>query len=689
VVVFDPSYLCWEFKNPGGYEDKDLGNNYHYQNNKFYSSKGQLVPFKLIDANPYLGQDKKIEMVKYLLEKFRFAQQARSSQIEGKYKNWLDNYAAKPFEEVRTTPWYRASNFVPQLIRMHCDIMTARMVGIMFGTKPFWKPTSALDIMPRLYLEALSMWMEFETFHRMDFYRPVRSGISRTFKTGTNIHKAVWKDPAVFSYSVAVGVNGANGLESKRISKEGLMLTPVPFEDFFPYPITVSNLDSVQIKFHRLRFTKEQVEYRAAQGIWAKEPAEFMLRTNGDYKPEGAKESQAQDAGITLTKDVTMPFTALECWFEYTMSDGMNYRLVAILNPFVDKPENALLRFFFNFDSRGEDPFVDQRFAERDDFFYGYSIPEILEQTQEEAAQIHNSRRDSNTIANTPTFKKKRLADVPNPANYWYPGMTFELDAMDDLDMMATNVNYNSMIEEEGFLQGLASTYTGISAPQQTMGGGVLEGKRGIYSAQGTMAMLQEGNDRPNLYLREFREPMHKIGRLMFRSHRDLRSTPIPFSLWGKYGQYLQNVFALPEPPDYDPVFFAIGASDGGANKEIDRTNLLLMANTMAGYYNQLTQAVSVAATQPEGSPIRETLLLVLDGAKDLADRLLFVFDIGDRKKLIPDVRDVLGGGDGSGGQYLPTSESGANEAGLPQSEEAVPISGIQNLARSISSLPH
>lgn len=641
------------------------------------------MPFQLIDATPYLGTDKRTEMTRWLLEKFRTAVNSRTNQVDGKYKNWLDNYSAKPFETVRTTPWYRASNFVPQLIRMHCDILTARMVGIVFGTKPFWKPQSVLEAIPREYTNALGSWMEFESFQRMNFYKPSRSGIARTFKTGTNVFKAVWRDPAVNLFHVARGLEGT-GIRSTQISKECMELTPVPFDDFFVYPITVDSLEKVQIKFHRLRFTKEQVEWRKSKGLWDVNASDWMLTSNGDYKPEPAKESQASEAGFTLTQDVVMPFTAIECWFEYEMSDGNRYRLVAVLNPYVDKPENALLRFYFNFDSRGDDPFVDQRFADRDDFFYGYSVPEILEQTQEEAAQIHNSRRDSNTIANVPTFKKKRLADVPNPANDWYPGKVFELDNMDDMDMMAFDGNYNAMIEEESFLQSLASSYTGISTAQQTMGGGVLDGKRGIYSAQGTMAMLQEGNDRPSLYLREFREPYHKIGRLIFRSNRDLRTTPIPFSLWGEQGMYLKNVFALPEPADYDPIFFSLGASDAGANKEIDRTNLLLMANTLAGYYNQLTQAVSLAASQPPDSPIRETLLLILDGAKDLADRLLFVFDIGDRKRLIPDVRQVLGGG------QQPSQESfgAADEAGLPVNEEAVPISGIQNLARSISQLP-
>lgn len=645
------------------------------------------MPLNIIDATPYLGKDKVPEVCGHLLDRFRKAIVARTNQIDGHYKRWMDNYSAKPNESVRTTPWYRASNFVPQLIRMHVDILTARMVGIIFGTKPFWKPSSVLDSVPREILQVLGSWLEFETSgQRMNYYPAIRSGIYRGFKTGTNIYKTVWKDAGTYGFNVVMGLGqGAAGIQTKQISKEGMELEPLPFEDFFPFPITVASLDKVSIKFHRLRFTKEDIEFRRDKGIWNKSQAQYMIDNNGDYKASPARESQAQEAGITLTKDVVMPFTAVEAWFDYPLGiGGDRYKLVATFNPYVDKPEDGLLRFYFNPDARGEDPFVLQSPMPREDFIFGYAIPELLEQAQEEQAQIHNHRRDANTIANNPGWIKKRMADVPNPASDWYPGKVFEVDAMDDVAPIQFSGNYNSMIEEESFLLNLTDKYTGMGSPMQAMGSGILDGKRGVYSSQGTMAMLQAGSDRPDMYLKEYREAFHKIGRKIYRSNRDWRTKPLPYEFWGANGQLLKFCFEYPEPDDYDPVHFSIGASDGSSNKEADRTNLLLMANTAAGYYNQIFQAVSVVGQLPPDDPRRELLLMVIDSAKDLFDRLLFVFDIGDRNKLIPDVRSVLGGGSNPsiGGN------AGAPEAGVPPSEESVPLAGIQALSQSIGALP-
>jgi|SRR5262245_54176499 len=641
------------------------------------------MPLQLIDATRVVPPDKLKEISGFLLDKFRFAHQARLSQVEGDYKRWMDNYSAKPAEQVRTTPWYRASNFIPQLIRMHVDILTARMVGIIFGTKPFWKPSSVLDAVPESVIQVLQSWLEFETSgQRMNFYPPIRSGIYRGFKTGTNIFKTVWCDAATHGYAVAEPV-GVSGYSPRFISREGVKLQCVPFEDFYPYPITVEDIDDVQIKFQRLRFTKQDLEWRSAQGLWDPTNTARLLQTEGDYIAQPAREAQAQEAGIELTKDVVMPFSVLEAWFSYIMPDGKRYKLVAVHNPQIDNPAEGLLRFYFNFDRRGEEPFVVQRPMPREDFFYGYSVPQILEQFQEEQAQIHNHRRDANTIANNPGWIMKRGASVPNPASEWYPGRVFPVENMDDVAPLQFQGGYNAMIDEEQFLLQLADRTTGMGAPMQAMGSGILEGKRGVYSAQGTMAMLQAGSDRPDLFLKEYRETYHRIARHVYRYNRDLRTSPLPYQLWGQYGQILQIIMSYPEPDDYDPVYFSIGASDGSANREVDRTNLLLMSNTLAGYYNQLWQGVASLQQIPPNSPLYQTLLMVLNSGKDLIDRVLFAFDIGDRKKLIPDIQSVLGGG---GGQAVPGPME-TQQTGMPSPEGALPVTGLQALSSSIAQL--
>jgi hypothetical protein len=277
--------------------------------------------------------------------------------------------------------------------------------------------------------------------------------------------------------------------------------------------------------------------------------------------------------------------------------------------------------------------------------YFGIGIPEILEQSQEEQAQVHNARRDANTIANVPTFKKKRYSlNNFSPASEWYPGKTFEVDNMDDIAPMIIGGNYNSMIEEENMILQLSERYTGVSQPMQGMGTGS-QGKKGTYNTGGTLALLSEGNRRLDIYIKRLREPIHRLGKIIFTSYRDFGDMS-ELDTWGENGQYVKEAFQFaPGSPEYRNLLFDFSSSDAGANKETDRQALLLMSNTMAAYYQQIMGLSQAIAGMPDGSPAKAIAMAVLDGANDLATRVLTAFDISDRKTLVPDVRQLLGAG--------------------------------------------
>jgi len=518
-------------------------------------------------------------------------------------------------------------------------------------------------------MDSLNEWLEYKSFSELCLFEPIDTTIFQVAKTGTVILKAPWVDRSFTS---------ADAEGKLRTNKcEGMELCPVAFDDFYPWPITARNLSQVRIKFHKLRFAKEEVEWRKANGVWDPKAADAFLQTpSPETTSETKRESEAVEAGITLTVDVARPFNAVECWFEYPLDGRNNAKLVFTLNP-LRRGKEAVLRAYYNFYQKGLEPFIDFRIMPRDDLFYGYSIPEVLEQSQEEQAQIHNARRDANTIANVPGWKKRIYGSAPDPSAEWYPGKVFDLEAMEDLEAIQFQGNYNSMIEEEQYLLQLTERYTGIQTPMQGFGAGAMEGKRGIYSSQGTMALLAEGNKRLDIFNRRFRFPFHRLGNLIFHSYKDFGDNADEIAAFGKNSQALQQVFNIQEPANYRGLFFDIGASDSGTNRELDRQNLLLMANTMASYYRQIVESATLYAQIPEENPLRPIITAVLDGAKDLADRLLFAFEIGDRDRLLPDMREILSGGLGREGATQPP--------GLPEPEEPLGVGQVQDLSTRLA----
>jgi hypothetical protein len=215
------------------------------------------------------------------------------------------------------------------------------------------------------------------------------------------------------------------------------------------------------------------------------------------------------------------------------------------------------------------------------------------------------------------------------------------------------------------------------SPAMQGFGAGTV-GKRGVYSSQGTMALLSEGNKRLDIYLRRMRKPFHQVGSQIFTFYRNFKTESQDWAAYGDIGALLQQAFSQREPDGFKGFFFDLGASDASANKEVDRQNLLLMANTMAAYYKQIMSLIPAVLQAPKGSPFAELGLQIIDGARDLANRLLFSFDVYDRNKLLPDIRAILGG------EKPPERAAAADQVGLPQAEGGVSPSQLQDLSNSV-----
>jgi hypothetical protein len=602
------------------------------------------------------------DLAGYLQEKFAMVVRSRQTQIDDKAANWQRNYDAIPAQLVRTVPYYRASNFMPHLIRMHTDILGARILGILFGTHPFWMVKSLLDQdEPVETFQNISQGLNYLWENDLRGFDVSDEIVNQSLQTGTLIEKAIWSDTTT-SY---MGQDG----NFEEYQDERMMFVPVAFEDFWPFPITARNVDSTEILFQRIRLTQRDIDDRSKDGRWDPNAAARMMKT---WKVEQNADVRAQSTGINLTADVDYPYSAIEAWLSWEVA-GVRRPIVVTFNPSIGGTE-SILRAIYNSYPYGRKPFIDFRPMPRKGSFFGYSSPEILEQFQEEQAQIHNQRRDANTIANIPSFKKLRNSNMPNPATNWYPGCVIEVEEMGDVEVWGFPGNYNSMVDEEQFLLSLAERTLGISPSMQGFGAGQSAGKRGIYATGATLAMLSEGNKRQDIYIKRARSPYHRLGEMTAMSYNQF--SPRFFEDLGPKGEAIARAFETVNRQK--GLNYGLTASSASENREIDRQSLLQMAGVMANYYEKLTEAAAALQQVPADAPVAKVLLAVLDGAHSLADRILFAFQQPDRNRLLPDLRQVLG----AGGKPVSTRPNDASR--LSSDERVVRPPQLADMAQNL-----
>jgi hypothetical protein len=629
----------------------------------------QIVPVPL-------SEDKRRKLGLYLNEQWLRAKRGRQSQVDDRYAGWQKAYSGVPLEEIRTVPFYKSSNFVVKLIRMFLDTFMARSLNVIFATRPLF----ICDGLPEEIKEGWELYLNRKAMYEWDYYNLTKSLTLQGNKNGTAIVKTPWVEKE--SWSVQVGQMGTPQ-ESKVLEFAGPCSQVIPFDDFFLYPITCTDLNKAEILFHRLRYIKEDAQRKQDSGEWTLPKGQDLVNMCRHPADVQRQEEQA-DAGVV--DPYLLELEVIECHLKWAVTNDSTklYNIVALFQP----ATQLILDCYYNPYPQNLCIFQDYRPFPRDDIFYGESMCELLGQSQEEASRIHNERRDNSTIASSVCFKRRSGSLIPNPSTNWYPGKVWDLEDMTDLDTFDVGRNYENMIQQEDYVFTLAEKLSGIGELMQGASQGML-GQRGVYNTTGTLSVLAEGNQRQDTNIKDVRCVLSQIGKVSSRLQAIYGGNdPFIQTLPTEAQQAVQQALQIFKSDAYKYIQLEVKASTPGANSEVRKANLMLMGQVLGQYGQTAVQMASQLANQQLNPVIRTTMSEFIDMQRWMAKRLLKELDEWDATEILPDVNAAIaqasqptGSQQSSprGPQQGSIQPGGANGA-LP------PLSGAQ--LQTIASLP-
>lgn len=588
-------------------------------------------------VRPRLPEDTRKEIARYLAAHWERAKNGRATQVDGDYARWDKVYRGEPLEKTRSWPWPNASNIVVPLARMHLDTFVARTMGTVFATTPLVQIIG----FPTEHSDALEKYLDYKALFHWSMYRTARAYISSGVKNGTAVIKTPW------IHDTATDVSGSDDepVETEVDLYHGPRPEVIPFEDFYVYPHTATAPHQVQIKFHRVRFTGEDVKERCEAGKFLL-PFESESSFGGEStpglkqflkSPSDVKRSE-EESSAGIVDPMLDELHVVECEFKYSIQ-GKVYYLTAQL---VDETE-ILIDCFHNPYPRNINIYEDYKPYPREGLWYGESMVQLLEALQEECSTMHNDRRNNATIANSPVFKKKSSSLIPNPsANRWYPGKVFEVDETTDFEAVQIGRNYSDTVQEEGYSMSLAERLIGQGAATMAAGAGSM-GKRGVYSSQGTMAILSEGNERSHTNVRDFRECLSGVLKTSFVLQKAFNPEDPAIAFFPPKDQ--EAIRAAMEYANESRTHlcpFTVRTSSSAANKEVERTNLMQMAGVLERY-NGMVQQVGTQLLDEKLNPgLRLIYNDILGTMKNFSKRLLRAFDEMDPEGVLPDVAAAI-----------------------------------------------
>ena len=333
-------------------------------------------------------------------------------------------------------------------------------------------------------------------------------------------------------------------------------------------------------------------------------------------------------------------------------------------------PTKTILRAIYNpYPWR---PYTKLTFIEREGKLEGFGIARRLYQLQEEISTIHRQEVDNATVANTRFFLGKRGA--VRPGTQIWPGRFLTVgDPERDIKAFQLGDIGVSMRALEVQALGYAERSSGISDPQlgresQSMGSRA--------TATGTLAMIQEGNRRFDLNVRDIRESGSEVGRRVLEINQRFRPRGTSYFVEGRDGEFVEQILNL--PPEFSAAKLAVEltASTATINRETEKQGLIGLLGVVTQYYERLIQAGMVVFNPQVPGEVKELVVRVAAGAKHVVDRIVQDFDIRDINTVVPALIADEAMREMQGGQAGPI---GAGAPGIPQAGPGLPPGGGAN----------
>lgn len=618
-----------------------------------------MIPASLI--NP-----KSLEnLVQYLSTQVWRAQGERLP-LEQRWMKYDKAYRALPETDIKRFPFEGAANLTIPVIATDIDTIFSRIMGILFAPENLWSCRPLNDQWAD-YAPKLEEFLEYAQKHEIGAYDSVADFTMELCKLGTGILKTRYRREVKQVYQFRESDQGTLEQILQVMMKDSPSLDHVSLYDFY-VPATAKNIQEAPWAAERVRLSRTQLENRVRSGLYVIPPGGFTSWYHANNTTM-ENQRQQQDAFVAGMPEECELF---ECWLDWDLridtSDPeenlyatLPQAIVATIHP----ESRTLVRVDFNPYFNQEKPYDFARYLRQDKRFYGIGLCEMLFMFQEEVTAMHNQRLDNATLANTTMLKGKKGIGLREDEPF-IPGRIWLLDnPATDLVPMAVGQKYDSTVPYEELTMTYARRRSGVND--------YVEGNStpavGYGAAATTMTMLKEAAKRFDQVMREVRICLGASGQRIVELYQQFNQHGKEYLVMGqKEGEMVHQILQFPLELIRKGIVVDVTATSASANKDVEiRTNTIIM-QMMMQYYTQLMQAMSYVVNPQVPEPLRILALSMAQSGSILVKKILDGYGMQDADKVIPQLEDIL-----NGGQQTLASIRGAFTGGAPGDQGFVP----------------
>lgn len=600
------------------------------------------------------GTGQKESFVEYVCTDITRALGERST-LEKKWARWLDQYRAPVTTEVKRFPWEGASNRTLPLTAMNADPLIARFVTTLHAPAALWtlQPMNERWVNTSKPMQDYLEYLDINELHMYDVnYRAVLEFV----KLGTCIYKTGWS----FERRKSLKYNDRGLLERGEEFLSHPFVDHVSLEDFL-----------IPAQSYEIQPDRQGGAPWVAERFYLRQ-GEFLARAQGsepfapDYEPDAVQlvknfvESGSQTSGRAMTDTRNrledyqpsqlrrIELFEVHCRFD-TQGTGFVDDVVAV----VHLASRTILRAIVNPYRHGKRPYSVARYF-RSDGFYGIGECEQSEVFQEMMTQLWNYQMDNVLAVNAPMLGVKLGANIV-PGEPIYPLKIWPLDdPSKDIREIKLSEVYPSLSQFGSIIMGMGERRTGLNDLNTT---GNPQSVPGRTPATSLLSMLQEGNRRFDLSLKELRSALNEVGTRTLQNLQQFMSQPevnpnaatqltlIIMALGEPEGSFVAQKLAIPLEDIEAGLGVSVTATSGSVNKEVEKQSFMALVQlqaTLGEQYMGLAQILGNPSLQLVAPVVVQTAAQIFKGFSELQRRLLEQFDIRNPEDILVNAAVLL-----------------------------------------------
>jgi hypothetical protein len=209
----------------------------------------------------------------------------------------------------------------------------------------------------------------------------------------------------------------------------------------------------------------------------------------------------------------------------------------------------------------------------------------------------------------------------------------------DELETLEFGTPVQGEIDSERLSLELADKRSGVAPPMQGAGAGA-NSKRGIYTAMGTLSVLQEGNTRTDLNVTDMRYAHIRLGRLVCKEYAEFGSdSDFHIKRLAMFGVMGAKIKVALEALRAGRLAIPVYASSASVNREVEKQNDLMVSGAMARHYQMITQMLQQAESPLAQSmpSMKKYLEDAMKSANILMKLVMTHFGYDEVERIVPD----------------------------------------------------